>query len=106
MGVAPQLIEGGRAQTLNCSIYSYPKCSSLCASSGYAWERTSENSVLAKFAFWGFSEVPALSLCAVAHTALEHIHSPQPGVWCVRHAASAVSWLREGAGRPPALLLD
>src|SRR5215203_4963591 len=46
MGVAPQLIEGGRAQTLNCSIYSYPKCSSLCASSGYAWERTSENSVM------------------------------------------------------------
>src|SRR5215211_1305148 len=25
MGVAPQLIEGGRAQTLNCSICSYPK---------------------------------------------------------------------------------
>src|SRR5215218_296762 len=49
MGVAPQLIEGGRAQTLDCSIYSYPKWTSLCANSGYAWERTSENSVNAKF---------------------------------------------------------
>src|SRR5215218_2781380 len=46
MGVAPQLIEGGRAQTLNCSICSYPKWTSLCANSGYAWERTSENSVM------------------------------------------------------------
>ena len=59
MGVAPQLIEGGRAQTLNCSIYSYPKCSSLCASSGYAWERTSENSVKAKFAEFLFYDVSA-----------------------------------------------
>jgi hypothetical protein len=56
MSVAPQLIEGGRAQSLNCSIYSYPKWTSLCASSGYAWERTSENSVMAKFT--GIAHLP------------------------------------------------
>src|SRR5215208_1034847 len=49
MSVAPQLIEGGRAQSLNRSIYSYPRWTSVCASSGYAWERTSENAVKTKF---------------------------------------------------------
>ena len=41
MSVDPQLIEGGRAQSPNRSIHSHPKWTSLCASSGYAWERTS-----------------------------------------------------------------
>ena len=45
MSVDPQLIEGGRAQSPNRSIYSHPKWTSLCASSGYAWERTSQNCV-------------------------------------------------------------
>ena len=64
------------ASTIAQLQYSYPpKCTSLCASSGDAWERTSGNSVNAKFALF-HRPAPDRVLCKQGHTPVMFKEAP------------------------------